>query len=199
MPDEPETPACSPSSSSPRPASRLGSAPTARPCCSKTRTGAAGTAPPSAAAARRWSLPAGSDAGSGYGLQASIAECHAVAPSVEETDWERIVLLYDALASLAPSPIVDLNRAVAVSMARGPDAALPLVDGLVESGNLTGSHLLPGVRGEPLTRLGRNLRGPRGAGGRRTPVRERARARGSPEKLESLSEADGVPPTGAGG
>jgi predicted RNA polymerase sigma factor len=90
-----------------------------------------------------------------YGLQAAIAECHAVAPSVEDTDWERIVLLYDALSSLAPSPIVELNRAVAVSMARGPAAALPLVDSLVEAGDLTGSHLLPGVRGELLTRLGR--------------------------------------------
>jgi RNA polymerase sigma factor (sigma-70 family) len=90
-----------------------------------------------------------------YGLQAAIAECHAVAPSVEETDWERIVLLYDALGSLAPSPIVELNRAVAVSMASGPAAALPLVDALVAAGGLSGSHLLPGVRGELLTRLGR--------------------------------------------
>jgi RNA polymerase sigma factor (sigma-70 family) len=90
-----------------------------------------------------------------YGLQASIAECHAVAPSVEETDWERIVLLYDALNSLAPSPIVELNRAVAVSMAHGPAAALPRVDALVEAGDLKGSHLLPGVRGELLIRLGR--------------------------------------------
>jgi RNA polymerase sigma factor (sigma-70 family) len=90
-----------------------------------------------------------------YGLQASIAECHAVAASVEETDWDRIVLLYDALNSLAPSPIVELNRAVAVSMARGPAAALPLVDALVEAGDLKGSHLLPGVRGELLIRLDR--------------------------------------------
>jgi predicted RNA polymerase sigma factor len=90
-----------------------------------------------------------------YGLQASIAECHAVAPSVEATDWDRIVLLYDALGSLAPSPIVELNRAVAVSMANGPAAALPIVDALVESGDLKGSHLLPVVRGELLTRLGR--------------------------------------------
>ncbi len=90
-----------------------------------------------------------------YGLQASIAQCHAVAPSVEETDWERIVLLYDALLSLAPSPIVELNRAVAVSMASGPAAALPLVDALAESGELEGSHLLAGVRGELLIRLGR--------------------------------------------
>jgi RNA polymerase sigma factor (sigma-70 family) len=90
-----------------------------------------------------------------YGLQASIAECHAVAASVEATDWERIVLLYDALGSLAPSPIVELNRAVAVSMARGPAAALPLVDALVDGGSLDASHLLPGVRGELLIRLGR--------------------------------------------
>jgi len=90
-----------------------------------------------------------------YGLQASIAECHAVAPSVEATDWDRIVLLYDALGSLAPSPIVELNRAVAVSMASGPAAALPIVDALVESGDLKGSHLLPAIRGEILTRLHR--------------------------------------------
>jgi RNA polymerase sigma factor (sigma-70 family) len=90
-----------------------------------------------------------------YGLQASIAECHAVAPSVEATDWDRIVLLYDALQSLVPSPIVALNRAVAVSMASGPAVALPLVDALVDDGDLARSHLLPGVRGELLTRLGR--------------------------------------------
>ncbi|GAA3448110.1 RNA polymerase sigma factor [Planomonospora venezuelensis] len=90
-----------------------------------------------------------------YGLQAAIAECHAVAPSVEATDWERVVLVYEALGRLAPSPVVDLNRAVAVSMARGPAAALPIVDGLADAGALQGSHLLPGVRGELLTRLGR--------------------------------------------
>jgi RNA polymerase sigma factor (sigma-70 family) len=90
-----------------------------------------------------------------YGLQAAIAECHALAPSVEETDWERIVLLYEALGRLAPSPVVDLNRAVAVSMARGPAAALRIVDGLAAAGALSGSHLLPSVRGELLVRLGR--------------------------------------------
>jgi len=90
-----------------------------------------------------------------YGLQAAIAECHAVAPSVDETDWERIVAIYDALRRLAPSPVVDLNRAVAVSMARGPGAALPIVDELVAAGALPGSHLLPSVRGELLSRLGR--------------------------------------------
>ena len=85
-----------------------------------------------------------------YGVQAAIAECHAVAPSVEETDWERIVLLYEALGRLAPSPVVELNRAVAVSMAQGPAAALPVVDELVAAGGLAGSHLLPSVRGELL-------------------------------------------------
>ncbi|GHH72554.1 RNA polymerase sigma factor [Streptosporangium violaceochromogenes] len=90
-----------------------------------------------------------------YGLQAAIAECHAVAPSVEATDWERVVLVYEALGRLSPSPVVDLNRAVAVSMARGPAAALPIVDELAASQELPNSHLLPSVRGELLTRLGR--------------------------------------------
>lgn len=91
-----------------------------------------------------------------YALQAAIAECHAVARSVEDTDWDRIVLLYGALCSLAPGPVVELNRAVAVSMADGPDAALRIVDHLAQQGALAGSHLLPSVRGELLTRLGRN-------------------------------------------
>ncbi len=90
-----------------------------------------------------------------YGLQAAIAECHAVAPSVAETNWERIVLLYEALGRLAPSPIVELNRAVALSMAQGPAAALLLIDGLAGDPALAGSHLLPTVRGELLHRLGR--------------------------------------------
>jgi RNA polymerase sigma factor (sigma-70 family) len=90
-----------------------------------------------------------------YGVQAAIAECHAVAPSVAATDWERVVLLYEALGRLAPSPVVELNRAVAVAMAEGPAAGLTLVDRLVADGALSGSHLLPAVRGELLTRLGR--------------------------------------------
>lgn len=90
-----------------------------------------------------------------YGLQAAIAECHAVAPSVDATDWERIVLLYEALGRLAPSPVVELNKAVAVSVAQGPAAALPLVDELVAAGALAGNHLLPAVRAQLLTRLGR--------------------------------------------
>lgn len=90
-----------------------------------------------------------------YGLQAAIAECHAVAASVGETDWGRIVVLYEALGRLAPSPVVEVNRAVAVAMAHGPAAGLAIVDDLVAAGELPGSHLLPSVRGELLTRLGR--------------------------------------------
>ena len=92
-----------------------------------------------------------------YGLQAAIAECHAVAPSVQDTDWERIVVLYEALGRLAPSPVVELNRAVAVSMAHGPAAGLRVVDEVVDRQRLAGSHLLPSVRGELLTRLGQTV------------------------------------------
>ncbi|WP_256838052.1 RNA polymerase sigma factor [Ornithinimicrobium faecis] len=90
-----------------------------------------------------------------YALQAALAECHAVARSVAETDWERIVLLYEALGRIAPSPVVELNRAVAVSMATGPASALRIVDQLSSAGTLRGSHLLPSVRGELLAQLGR--------------------------------------------
>ena len=90
-----------------------------------------------------------------YGLQAAIAECHATAASVDDTDWDRIVLLYEALGRIAPSPVIELNRAVAVSMATGPANALRIVDRLAADGALRGSHLLPSVRGELLARLGR--------------------------------------------
>ncbi|HEX8343611.1 MAG TPA: sigma-70 family RNA polymerase sigma factor [Actinoplanes sp.] len=90
-----------------------------------------------------------------YGLQAAIAAAHASAPSVEATDWDRIVLLYEALGRVAPSPVVELNRAVAVAMASGPAPALAIVDELIASDRLPGSHLVPTVRGELLTRLGR--------------------------------------------
>jgi RNA polymerase sigma factor (sigma-70 family) len=90
-----------------------------------------------------------------YALQAAIAQCHAVAPSVEETDWNRIVLHYEVLGRISPSPIVELNRAVAVSMASGPADALRIVDELEASGALRGSHLVPSVRGELLAQLGR--------------------------------------------
>jgi RNA polymerase sigma factor (sigma-70 family) len=96
----------------------------------------------------------GRDRGIGYyGLQAAIAQCHAVAPSFDETDWDRILRLYDALESLAPSAVVRLNRAVAVSMAQGPDAALAIVDTLQPE--LSGFRPLPAVRAELLERLGR--------------------------------------------
>jgi RNA polymerase sigma factor (sigma-70 family) len=95
-------------------------------------------------------------AGSGpYGLQAAIAACHAVAPSVEETDWVRIASLYAELAVVTGSPVVELNRAVAVAQAYGPEAGLEIVDGLREHRALRDYHLLPSVRGELLTSLGR--------------------------------------------
>lgn len=90
-----------------------------------------------------------------YGLQAAIAATHASAISVEATDWDRIVVLYEALGRVAPSPVVDLNRAVAVAMASGPAQALAIVDELIASDRLPGSHLVPTVRGELLARLGR--------------------------------------------
>ncbi len=90
-----------------------------------------------------------------YTLQAAIAACHARARVAEDTDWERIVALYDALAQLMPSPVVELNRAVAVGMAFGPAAALELVERLREEPALDGYHLLPTVRGDLLKKLGR--------------------------------------------
>jgi RNA polymerase sigma factor (sigma-70 family) len=91
-----------------------------------------------------------------YALQAAIAACHARARAAEETEWPRIVALYDALVQLTPSPVIELNRAVAVGMAFGPDAALELVDGLASEPTLQGYHLLPSVRGDLLAKLGRN-------------------------------------------
>ena len=90
-----------------------------------------------------------------YTLQAAIAACHARARTNEETDWERIVALYDALAELTQSPVVELNRAMAIAMAAGPDAGLEIVDELVAAGALDGYHLLPAVRGDLLEKLGR--------------------------------------------
>jgi RNA polymerase sigma factor (sigma-70 family) len=90
-----------------------------------------------------------------YALQAAIAACHARATTAEETDWPRIVALYDAVAQLAPSPVVELNRAVAVGMAFGPAAGLELVDALVAEPSLKSYHLLPAVRGDLLRKLGR--------------------------------------------
>ena len=90
-----------------------------------------------------------------YALQAAIAACHARALTAEETDWERIAALYDALAQLAPSPVVELNRAVAVAMAFGPAAGLEVVDALRDEPTLQGYHLLPSVRADLLAKLGR--------------------------------------------
>jgi RNA polymerase sigma-70 factor, ECF subfamily len=90
-----------------------------------------------------------------YALQAAIAACHALARMAENTDWARIVALYDALHELQPSPVVSLNRAVAVSMAYGPAAALEIVDALRNESRLREYHLLPSVRGDLLERLGR--------------------------------------------
>ncbi|MGW8779714.1 RNA polymerase sigma factor [Streptomyces sp. NPDC055796] len=95
-------------------------------------------------------------AGSGpYSVQAAIAGCHAEAVRYEDTDWVTIATLYGRLVELVPSPVVELNRAVAVSMAEGPEAALPLVDALAEEPALRAYHLLPSVRGDLLERLGR--------------------------------------------
>ncbi|GGS12609.1 RNA polymerase subunit sigma-24 [Streptomyces nojiriensis] len=95
-------------------------------------------------------------AGNGpYSVQAAIAGCHAAAVRYEDTDWPRIAALYGRLVQLVPSPVVELNRAVAVSMAEGPEAALPLVDALAREPALRAYHLLPSVRGDLLERLGR--------------------------------------------
>jgi RNA polymerase sigma-70 factor (ECF subfamily) len=88
-------------------------------------------------------------------LQAAIAACHARARIAEATDWARIAALYDALVQLSPSPVVDLNRAVAISMAFSPAAGLELVDALMPEPSLKDYYLLPAVRGDFLAKLGR--------------------------------------------
>ncbi|TMQ99878.1 RNA polymerase sigma factor [Actinomadura soli] len=90
-----------------------------------------------------------------YVLQAAIAASHAQAPAAEDTDWMQIASLYEILASVAPSPVVELNRAVAVGMAHGPEKGLEIADALVDEPSLRGYHLLPSVRGDLLARLGR--------------------------------------------
>jgi RNA polymerase sigma-70 factor, ECF subfamily len=105
-----------------------------------------------AALARAQALPAPLGP---YGLQAAIAACHARAASVGETDWVRIAALYEALAAISPSPIVELNRAVAVGMAFGPQPALALLDAVAADPALARYHLLPSVRGDLLAKLGR--------------------------------------------
>jgi predicted RNA polymerase sigma factor len=90
-----------------------------------------------------------------YALQAAIAWCHARAKTAAETDWKQIVLHYDALLQISPSPIVALNRAVAVGMAQGPAAGLHALDALAAEPALTNYHLLPSVRADLLAKLGR--------------------------------------------
>jgi predicted RNA polymerase sigma factor len=90
-----------------------------------------------------------------YVLQAAIAACHARAHTAEETDWERIAALYGDLAEVTPSPVVELNRAMAVGMARGPGAGLAIIDGLVREPSLANYAMLPAARGDLLERLGR--------------------------------------------
>ncbi len=96
-----------------------------------------------------------------YALQAAIAACHARARTAEETDWARIAALYDALAQVAPSPVVELNRAVALGMAFGPAAGLEAADALLAAPELEDYHLLPSVRGDLLRKLGRTGRSTR--------------------------------------
>jgi predicted RNA polymerase sigma factor len=91
-----------------------------------------------------------------YALQAAIAACHVRARTAADTDWARIAALYDALAQLTPSPVIELNRAVAIGMAFGPAAGLELVDALVSEPSLEGYQFLPSVRGDLLAKLGRN-------------------------------------------
>src|SRR5690606_6136322 len=90
-----------------------------------------------------------------YTLQAAIAACHAQALTAEETDWPRIAALYDALAQVAPTPVVELNRAVALGMVFGPEAGLEAVDAIRDAPALKNYHLLPAVRGDLLFKLGR--------------------------------------------
>jgi predicted RNA polymerase sigma factor len=108
-----------------------------------------------AALARAESLSR-TEASGPYTLQAAIAACHARAVRAEDTDWPRIAALYERLAALTASPVVELNRAMALGMAYGPEAGLPITDALVDAGALPGYHLLPSVRGELLERAGRH-------------------------------------------
>ncbi|MFD9568866.1 RNA polymerase sigma factor [Streptomyces sp. NPDC059982] len=128
-------------------------------------------------------------AGTGpYALQAAIAGCHAAALRYEDTDWTAIATLYGRLVRLVPSPVVELNRAVAVSMAQGPAAALPLVDALGREDALRSYHLLPSVRGDLLERLGR------GPEARAEFERAAALTRNARERDLLLARAAALPP-----
>ena len=150
---------------------------TSRSCCS-TRTAPAGTGCSSPAASPPCARAEGLGAPLGpYALQAAIAACHARALTPEATDWERIAALYDALAQITPSPVVELNRAVAVGMAFGPAEGLALADALADEPALAAYHLLPAVRGDLLAKLGRSGRGARRVRARGRADAQRARAR----------------------
>lgn len=114
-----------------------------------------------------------------YVLQAAIAACHARAATPEETDWPQIAALYEALVRVLPTPVVQLNRAVALAMAHGPRAGLTLVDTLTGEPALKGYHLLPAVRGDLLARLGRRRRSPCGVRTRRVPHPQHRRTGGA--------------------
>ena len=126
-----------------------------------------------------------------YALQAAIAACHVRAATAEATDWARIAALYARLARTAPSPVVELNRAVAVAMAEGPAAGLALVDALRDAPALAGYHLLPAVRGDLLAKLGRD--------GEARAEFERAAGmtQNAQERTVMLERAAGCGPTGA--
>jgi len=129
------------------------------------------------------------DAGLGpYALQASIAACHARAHAAEATDWPRIAALYDALAQLTPSPVIELNRAVACAMAFGPAAGLELADTLRDAPQLIGYHLLPAVRGDLLEKLGQH------AEARAEFTRAAALTRNARERALLLARAAASPP-----
>jgi RNA polymerase sigma factor (sigma-70 family) len=130
-----------------------------------------------------------------YSLQAALAACHARARTAEETDWARIVALYDALAQLAPSPVVELNRAVAVAMAFGPAAGLEAVDALAAEPALAAYHLLPAARGDLLARLGRHEEA-RDEFERAAALTRNARERALLRARAAASSRDGDPPAG---
>jgi predicted RNA polymerase sigma factor len=125
-----------------------------------------------------------------YILQAAIATCHARARTADETDWRQIAMLYEALATLTPSPVVELNRAVAVAMAGDAEQGLRIVDGLAAEPALVGYHHLPSVRGDLLARLGRHGEA---AGEFR---RAAALTRNGPERTVLLRRADDCDPGG---
>lgn len=166
-----------------------------RSSCSPTRTGGAGTGCSSPAARRRCDAPTSCPARGALALQAAIALCHARAFRLEETDWAEVVALYDALASATPSPIVELNRAVAISMASGPAAALPLVEQLVELGALERYHLMHAVRGDLLDKLGRHAEAAAAFGRgvalvQNTPERELLRRRAAESSTRAATGTD---------